>query len=131
MNENIPKIFNPRDRLHMQGMVRQSVGGNAPRTQSAVDGVQQERGVTYPVNVSNISQMWQDVDLSRKFLYLLNNDPLGVVWVSFGGAGAGVGQGMRLAPGGGGILLDINVPTAKIFLIGTIAVNVNVTAVIA
>lgn len=130
MLENIPKIFNPRDRLHMQGMTRASIGGNAPRLPSAVDGAQ-ERGFTYPVNVTNISQMWQDTDLNRKFLYLLNNDALGVVWVSFGGSGGAVGQGMRLGPAGGGILLDINVPTSKIFLIGTIANNVNVTAVIA
>ena len=130
MIENIPKIFNARDRLHMQGLTRASIGGNAPRLPAAVD-ASQERGFTYPINVGNVTQMWQDVDLNRKFLYMLNNDPLGVVWVSFGGAGQPVGQGMRLAPGGGGILLDINVPTAKIFLIGTIVANVNVTAVIA
>lgn len=128
--ENIPRIYGTRDRLHMQGITRDFVGGNAPRMPAAVD-AQQERGFTYPVNVTNVSQMWQDVDLNRKFLYLLNNDALGVVWVSFGGAGQPVGQGIRLGAGGGGILLDISVPTSKIFLIGTIANNVNVTAVIA
>lgn len=130
MRENIPKIFGTRDRLHMQGITRDFVGGNPPRIPSAVD-AQQERGFTYPINVTAVSQLWQDVDLSRKFLYLLNNDPIGVVWVSFGGAGAAVGQGIQLAAAGGGILLDVNVPTSKIFLIGTIAANPNVTAVIA
>jgi hypothetical protein len=129
--ENIPKVFGTRDRLHMQGLTRVPVGGNAPRIPTSFGEVVQERGFTYPINVTNVSQMWQDVDLNRKFLYILNNDALGVVWMSFGGAAAAVGQGVRLAPGGGGILLDINVPTAKIFLIGTIAANVNVTAVMA
>ena len=134
MIENIPKIYGTRDALHMRGMTRMPVGGNSPRLQSASGDnvpIPLERGFTYPINVGAVSQLWQDVDLNRKFLYMLNNDALGVVWVAFGGAGAALGQGIRLGPGGGGILLDINVPTSRIFLIGSIAANPNVTAVVA
>jgi hypothetical protein len=135
----IPRIFNPRDQLHMRGMLREPVGGNGVQIRPVdpagnpipLGSVPVERGLTYPINVTNVSQQFFDVDLNRRMLYLLNNDPLGIVWVFFGGAGAIVGQGMRLAPAGGGILLDNNVPTSRIYMIGTIANNPNVTAVVA
>lgn len=89
-----------------------------------------ERGATRPITVTAASQEIIPADADRKFLYLVNNDPVGVVYVSIGGVGAALLQGITLAAAGGGILLDNNVPTGKIFMIGTIANNPNVTAVI-
>jgi hypothetical protein len=139
----IAQIYNPRDRLHMRGMFREPVGGvgvqynpglgrQGVADSSGSAGVRtiQPRGLSQPVYVTNASQQIFPFDPDRKFLYLLNNDALGTVWVFFGGAGAVVGQGMRLGPAGGGILLDINVPTANIWMIGTIAANPNVTATV-
>ena len=142
----IPQVFNPRDRLHMRGMFREPVGGAGVQANpglvagadgtpvggfNGTGGIIQPRGQSQPIYVTNVSQLVFPFDASRKFLYLLNNDALGVVWVFFGGSGAIVGQGMRLGPGGGGILLDNHVPTAQIFMIGTIAANPNVTATVA
>ena len=137
----IPRAFSPRELLHGRGLQREPVGGMGVQIAATdpqgnvVPGApgriaRTERGLTYPLLITAVSQEVFPVDLDRKMLYLLNNDALGVVWVFFGGAGAVVGQGMRLAPGGGGILLDNHVPTSRIFMIGTIASNPNVTAVI-
>ena len=144
-NDNLdgapPRAFSPRELLHTRGMQRDPVGGRGVQMQ-AVDNhgvpifdapgrtARTERGLTYPLLITNVSQEIFPVDLDRRMIYLLNSDALGVVWVYFGGAAAASGQGMRLAPGGGGILLDNNVPTSRIFMIGTIASNPNVTAVI-
>ena len=142
----LPQVFNPRDRLHMRGMFREPVGGSGVQSNpglvvsadgathggfNGTGGVIQPRGQSQAVYVTNVSQLVFPFDPSRKLLYLLNNDALGIVWVFFGGSGAIVGQGMRLGPGGGGILLDNHVPTAQIFMIGTIAANPNVTATVA
>lgn len=136
MNLARPALFNQRERIHTQGLSREPVGGRGVQVnqfdnQGVLAPVVRERGLTYPLNVGLASFEAFPIDVDRKFLYLLNNDALGVVWVTFGGAGAAIGQGMRLAPGGGGILLDQNVPTNRIFMIGTIANNPNVTAVVA
>jgi hypothetical protein len=142
----VPQIYSPRDRLHMRGMFREPVGGvgvqanpgltagpgvATPGSFNATGGIIQPRGQSQAVYVTNVSQLLLPFDPSRKFLYMLNNDALGVVWVFFGGSGAVVGQGMRLGPAGGGILLDNHVPTAQVFMIGTIAVNPNVTLTVA
>lgn len=121
----------PKDRLITRGMTREVVGGSfsGVRGMVNVDPAKPERGLTFPLTVLNTSQEFAPVDTDRKFLYVVNNDALGVVWLAFGGAAAVVGQGIRLAPNGGGILLDMNVPTARIFLIGTIANNPNVSMV--
>jgi len=124
-----PQLFNPRDRLHNQGMTRPPVGMSLPTTAAEI--AASERGRTLPITVTNVSQELIPADPDRKFIYLVNYDALGIVWVFFGGGGAIVGQGVRLGPGGGGILLDNNVPTARVFMIGTIANNPNVTAVLA
>lgn len=121
--------FRPRERMNTSGMFRTPVGGGDV---GLVQGpVTPERGLTYPLTITNASVELFPVDLSRKFLYIVNFDTLGVVWLSFGGAGAVLNQGFRLAPGGGAVLLDMNVPTARIFAIGTIASNANVSAVVA
>lgn len=131
-----PAVFNLREKTHALAMSRDVVGGRGVQVkqfdaQGVATPIVRERGLTYPLNVTNASFEMFPIDVDRKFIYLLNNDALGVVWVTFGGAGAVVGQGMRLASGGGGILLDQNVPTNRIFMIGTIANNPNVTAVVA
>jgi hypothetical protein len=130
-----PAVFNAREKLHVRGLSREVVGGKGVQVkqfdaQGNIAPIIRERGLTYPLNVTAASVEMFPIDVDRKFIYLLNNDPLGVVWVTFGGACAVVGQGMRLAPGGGGMLLDQNVPTNRIYMIGTIANNPNVTAVV-
>lgn len=121
----------PREVLQMTGMTREPVGGNAVQISSAQPGqpIQQPTGFTRPLTVTNLSAEIFPVDFSRKFLFVQNNDALGIVFVSIGGQAAALNQGFRLAANGGSVLLDINVPTDRIFMIGTIANNPNVTAI--
>lgn len=62
-------------------------------------------------------------------MYLVNNDTLGYAIISFG-VDATLATGMKLAAGGGGIMLDNNVPTAAVYIIGSIALNSNITMVV-
>lgn len=91
--------------------------------------IQRLRGLTYPATVLATPTQLLPPDFDRKFLFIQNNDALGIVWVSFG-APAVLGVGMRLSAGGGGILLDNNVPTAEVNVIGTIAINPNLTIIV-
>lgn len=121
----------PREVLQNKGMMRAPIGGGAvqlPHTRPGMP-VPQPTGFTRPVTVTNVSQEIFPVDFARKFLFIQNNDAIGVVFVSVGGQAAALNQGFRLGPNGGGILLDISVPTDRIFMIGTIASNPNVTAI--
>lgn len=125
-------LYSPRERLIARSLSRPPVGYFAPHTPGRGDNpIAVERGITQPVTVTNVSQEIFPADAARKFITVTNNDPIGVVYVSFGGAGAGLNQGLRVGPGGGGFLLDINVPTSRIFMIGSIAANPNVSVVVA
>ncbi|HEY6020922.1 MAG TPA: hypothetical protein VIY48_13785 [Candidatus Paceibacterota bacterium] len=88
--------------------------------------IQNERGISSQFIVTNVSQILLPADLNRSMLYLVNSDPLGVVWVSFGVQSA-AGVGIRAGSGGGGFLLDNHVPTSTVYIIGDIASNPNVT----
>ena len=131
MNRLAPtQRVSPRERLIFAGLTREAVGGGAVLFGKTPDGAtQQPTGFTRPLIVTNASVEVLPADFSRKFLFLQNNDAVGVVFVSVGGAGAALNQGFRLGAGGGGILLDVNVPTDRIFMIGSIANNPNVTAI--
>ena len=85
------------------------------------------RGLTFPLNVTNVSTVVLPADFDRRMLFLQNNDSVGVVYLSFG-VPAVIGQGIRLGSSGGGILLDVHVPTCDIYAIGSIVSNINVTA---
>jgi hypothetical protein len=87
------------------------------------------RGFTTPLTVTAVSQELIPADQDRKFLFITNSDPLGVVFVSIGGQGANLNQGFRLGPNGGSVLLDQNVPTDRVFMIGSIAANNNVSII--
>jgi hypothetical protein len=86
------------------------------------------RGLTYPGRVTNVNSEVLAPDFDRRFLFVQNNDPAGNVWISFG-APAVLGVGMKLGAGGGGILLDNNVPTSQLNAIGSIALNTNLTII--
>lgn len=88
------------------------------------------RGITSPLNVTMVSVMILPADKHRKFLHMVNSDLLGMARVSFG-TEATLLAGMPLPPGGGGILLDNNVPTSAVFIIGSIANNPNVSMTVA
>lgn len=122
--------MNPqRGIFRTRAITRDHIGGGNLRVppQAGADGTPaRTRGFTFPRTVTTASVLLLPQDYDRKFLFIQNNDTLGVVWLSFGVAAA-VGQGMRLAAGGGGILLDIGVPTSDIYAIGTIASNPNIT----
>jgi len=92
--------------------------------------MQRARGLTRPFTVTNASQQGLPVDFDRKFLFIQNNAVLGDVWCSYGVA-AVIGVGMKFAAGGGGILLDNNVPTSEIYFIGTVANNPSLTIITA
>lgn len=96
----------------------------------ALQPVQITRGQTFDRTVTNVSQSLLPIDHDRRFLFIQNNDTLGVVYLSYG-RDAVLGSGMRLSAGGGGILLDVNVPTAELFAIGSIASNPNITIITA
>lgn len=68
-------------------------------------------------------------DAQRGQVYVVNNDPLGNVTMSVG-TPAVFGVGYRAAAGGGGFLLDNNVPTESLYFTGDIASNPNVAVVI-
>lgn len=123
-------VVRPSERLQTRGLSREPVGVTLKMPGSVPAIVEPERGYSIPVTATAVSTELLPVDVSRKFLFIQNNDPVGVAFVSFGGAAAFLNQGFRLAPGGGGILLDNNVPTARAFIIGTIANNPNLTMVV-
>lgn len=132
-----PQIFNLNDRIRSRGLSRDPVGGTAVQIQQTdAQGLpvsvsqQRERGFTYPITVTSSSKMFFDIDFDRKMFTIVNNDLAGIVWVFFGGAGGPVGQGMRAGPGGGGFLLDNHVPTSRIWMIGTVASNPNVSVTV-
>jgi hypothetical protein len=127
--------LNPRIANRQKALAREPVGGGVSYHQVMPDGsvqtvpgtsAQIPRGVTLQYNVLAADTVALAVDFDRKFLFIFNNDVLGDVWGAWGSP-AKVGVGMKLKAGGGGILLDNNVPTAELHLIGTIASNQNVT----
>ncbi len=85
-------------------------------------------GYTMQVTATNASQMMLPVNRQRKFLFLMNFDPVGYARIAFGSP-ATLTLGIPLAAGGGGILLDNNVPKAQINIIGSIASNSNITLI--
>lgn len=88
------------------------------------------KGFTGQVTATAQSTQILPADPSRKFLFFSNDDALGYARISFG-VEATLTTGIKIAPGGGGILLDNNVPTAAVFIIGSIATNPNITMVVA
>lgn len=84
------------------------------------------KGNSYPVTVTNNAYQLRPEEPDRRFFFLENHDPLGNVTVSWGSR-LPFGVGMRAGAGGGGIVLDINVPTASIWVVGDIANNPNVS----
>jgi hypothetical protein len=127
------QLYSPRERLQIRGLSREVLGyASSSRSHEQVaDSLKPATGNTQPINVANVSREVFPSDINRKFIFIQNNDAVGVVFVSIGGAGAAINQGFRLGPGGGGVLLDNNVPTDRIFMIGTVAANPNVTSVVA
>jgi hypothetical protein len=129
---------NPRLRNAQIALARAPVGGGGvSENQVMPDGsvitipgnqAQIARGVTLQYNVLAADSVALAVDFDRKYLFLLNNDVLGDVWGAWGSP-AKVGVGMKFKAGGGGIMLDNNVPTAELHLIGTIASNQNFTII--
>lgn len=121
----------PRHVLQQQGLSREPGGGGAVRQGDVAPGQipPRIRGKTFPVTVSAVSQNILPRDNDRKFLFIVNNDPVGVVFVSFGNDAA-INQGIRLAAVGGSALLDISVPTERVTMIGTLALNPNVSIII-
>jgi hypothetical protein len=119
-----------RQIMNRQAVARAPVGGGMAFTpeQSPSDRPPILRGLTQPVTVTSANAQLAPSDYDRRFLFIQNNDTTGSVWLSFG-APAQLGVGIKLAAGGGGILLDNNVPTAQINAIGTIASNANVTLI--
>lgn len=85
-------------------------------------------GYTTQVTATNVSQPILPVNRHRKFLFVMNFDPVGYARIAFG-APATLTLGMPLAAGGGGVFLDNNVPKAQVNIIGSIAVNPNITLI--
>jgi hypothetical protein len=129
---------NPRLRNAQIALARAPVGGGGVSENQVmpdgsvqtIPGVQAQipRGVTLQYNVLVADTVALAVNFDRKFLFILNNDVLGDVWGAWG-VPAKVGVGMKFKAGGGGIMLDNNVPTAELHLIGTIASNQNFTII--
>lgn len=88
------------------------------------------RGSTSLINATLRSTLLLPADPRRKFLFIQNNDPVGNAQISFGVA-ATMKTGMKLAAVGGGVLLDNNVPTTDVYIIGDVADNSNITMVVA
>lgn len=88
------------------------------------------RGFTSRINVTNESVMILAADPGRKFLFFQNEDSVGSVRIAFG-VDATQDTGIHLPPGGSGILMDKNVPTSAVFVIGSIPSNPNLTMVVA
>jgi hypothetical protein len=86
------------------------------------------RGLTFPARVTNLPAQLLPSDFDRHFLFIQNNDALGVVWLIFG-APAVLGLGIRLAAGGGSLYMDYACLTAQVNAIGTIALNPNLTII--
>lgn len=86
------------------------------------------RGYTAQITAQSVSALLLPSDPERKFLFIQNNDPVGYANIAFG-VDATLNTGMRLTANGGGILLDNNVPTAAIYIIGSIAANSNITLI--
>jgi len=87
---------------------------------------QRARGLTSPFLATNQSLQVLPIDFDRRYLMICNNDPLGILYLSFGLAGV-YGSGIVINPNGGYFLADYNCPTAQAFLVGSIALNQNVS----
>lgn len=87
------------------------------------------RGSTSQISATSSSVMILPADPHRTFLYLSNDNTAAFAKVSFG-TDATLVTGIRLAAGGGGILLDNGVPTSAVFIIGSIANNPDITMVV-
>ena len=134
----LPVSVNPRLRNAQIALARAPVGGGGVTVNrvmpdgsvQTIPGVSAQipRGVTLQYNVLAADTVALAVDFDRKFLFIFNNDVLGDVWGAWGSP-AKVGVGMKFKAGGGGIMLDNNVPTAELHLIGTIASNQNFTII--
>lgn len=109
---------------------RQPMQGGLPpdtvRTLPAESG--EIRGYTQQIAVTSQSQLLLPADPKRKFLFISNDDAIGYARISFG-AEATLTTGIKIAAGGGAILLDINCPTAAVYIIGSIALNSNVSLI--
>jgi len=81
-------------------------------------------GSTSQVEITTQSKLLLPADPNRKWLFMQNNDAIGVVTISFG-VQAAINLGAVLRANGGGIVIDYNCPTAAIYGIGTIASNSN------
>jgi len=99
---------------------RYAPGDAPPKNAEAVN----ITGSTSQVQITNQSQLLLPADPSRKWLFMQNNDAIGIVTIAFGVQAAN-GLGAVLRANGGGIVIDYNCPTAAIYGIGTIASNSN------
>lgn len=86
------------------------------------------KGYTAPAIVTSRSQIILPADSDRQFILIQNADPAGDIFVSFG-AEASLSIGIKVAAGGGGLLLDNHCPTSAVSAIGNIATNPFVTIV--
>ena len=81
-------------------------------------------GSTSQIQITNVSTLLLPADPNRKWLFMQNNDAIGVVTIAFG-IQAAINLGAVLRANGGGIVIDYNCPTSAIYGIGTIASNSN------
>lgn len=100
-------------------------GGVAP---APVPQQSSTKGNTRIQVVTQSAKIILPADPNRKFLLIQNADPAGNIWVAFG-IDASVNIGIKIPSGGGGLLLDNNVPTCAISAIGDVAANPFVTIV--
>lgn len=118
-----------------RALASKPIGGNWVRPTNAIEPgnrqpkqqvIERARGITTPYLVTNQSQQVLPIDFDRKYLLVENNDAAGIIYASWGIAGV-YGQGIVINPNNGYYLADYNCPTAQLFLIGSIALNGNVS----
>lgn len=107
---------------------RVSPSGQLMRPGQSSPASEQTRGYTSQITVTGASIMILPANPNRKFLFFSNDDAVGFARVTFG-VEATLTTGIKLSAGGGGILLDNHVPTAAVFIIGSIASNPNVSMI--
>ena len=98
---------------------------DAPPVGAALNGAFTQANAT----VTNASAQLKAQNLSRRYLFVQNNDASGDIYITLDGSGATTAKGIKIGANGGAYELQGYVPNAAINAIGTIANNANVVIV--
>jgi hypothetical protein len=132
-------VIHPYEKIIRRHARLPPIGGNLVRAPDSIqpgvrvpviDILQRARGLTSLFLVTNQSLRALPIDFDRRYLLIVNNDAVGIISAFWGLPGA-YGKGIVINANGGFYEPANNCPTAQLFLIGSIAINNNVSITLA